>query len=54
MPTDFEGSRQEWLQRLIAYPHQTAERRQDLVHRAERDGSPTVLIDVWSACRGRA
>ena len=52
--SDFEGSRQEWLEHLIAYPHQTAECRQDLVHRAEQDGSATALIDVWSACRGPA
>jgi hypothetical protein len=52
--SDFEGSRQEWLERLIAYPHQTAECRQDLVHRAEEDGSATALINIWSACRGRA
>lgn len=49
----FEGSCQEWLEALIAYPHQSAECRQDLVHRAEENGSATALIGIWSACRDR-
>ena len=48
----FQGSRQEWLECLIAYPHQSAECRQDLVHRAEQDGSAIELIGIWSSCRG--
>ena len=50
----FQGSRQEWLERLIAYPHQTAECRQDLAHRVEQDGSAIELIGIWSSCRGSA
>lgn len=47
----FDGSLQEWLEQLIAYPHQSKECRQDLVQRAEMDGSASELHAIWTACR---
>jgi hypothetical protein len=48
----FEGSRQEWLEYLVAYPHQTPECRRDLADRAKADGSATELNEIWFASPG--
>lgn len=45
--SDFEGSVERWLENLIAYPHQSAECRQDLVMRTDQDGRAAELRAIW-------
>lgn len=48
----FEGSCAEWLESLLAYPHQSPQTRRDLVRRADEQGAADELRRVWDGSRG--
>jgi len=48
---EFSGDVEDWLRNLIAFSHQTRECREDLVRRADADGSASELRSIWAASR---